>query len=205
MVGSAIAIAAFLVAHGTYADFPTALRYAMFNVVSIASTTGFASTDYAKWPMFAPVFMIFLSCFATSSGSTGGGIKMIRFTLLIKQSVRELTRIVHPRAVVPVKIGGQVIENNVIFAVLAFMLMYGGTVIVMTFLLLASGQDVITAFTAVLACINNMGPGLGKVGPAENFAVLDDFQTWVCTVTMLLGRLELFTLLVLLTPAFWKK
>jgi trk system potassium uptake protein TrkH len=193
------------VAHGTYADFPTALRYAMFNVVSIASTTGFASTDYAKWPMFAPVFMIFLSCFATSSGSTGGGIKMIRFTLLIKQSVRELTRIVHPRAVVPVKIGGQVIENNVIFAVLAFMLMYGGTVIVMTFLLLASGQDVITAFTAVLACINNMGPGLGKVGPAENFAVLDDFQTWVCTVTMLLGRLELFTLLVLLTPAFWKK
>jgi trk system potassium uptake protein TrkH len=205
IVGSAIAIAAFLVAHGTYADFPTALRYAMFNVVSIASTTGFASTDYAKWPMFAPVFMIFLSCFATSSGSTGGGIKMIRFTLLIKQSVRELTRIVHPRAVVPVKIGGQVIENNVIFAVLAFMLMYGGTVIVMTFLLLASGQDVITAFTAVLACINNMGPGLGKVGPAENFAVLDDFQTWVCTVTMLLGRLELFTLLVLLTPAFWKK
>jgi trk system potassium uptake protein TrkH len=205
MVGSAVGIAAFLVVQDTYYDFPTALRYALFNVVSIASTTGFASTDYEKWPVFAPVFMIFLSCFATSSGSTGGGIKMIRFSLLFKQSVRELTRIVHPKAVVPVKIGGQVIENNVIFAVLAFMLMYGGTVIVMTFLLLASGQDVITSITAVLACINNMGPGLGNVGPAGNFGVLSDFQTWVCTLTMLLGRLELFTLLVLLTPAFWKK
>jgi trk system potassium uptake protein len=205
IVGSGFAIAVFLVAHDTYPDLATAVRYSMFNVVSIASTTGFASTDYEKWPMFAPVFMIFLSCFATSSGSTGGGIKMIRFSLLFKQSVRELTRIVHPKAVVPVKIGGQVIENNVIFAVLAFMLMYGGTVIVMTFLLLASGQDVITSITAVLACINNMGPGLGNVGPADNFGVLSDFQTWVCTLTMLLGRLELFTLLVLLTPAFWKK
>jgi trk system potassium uptake protein len=202
---SGLGIAAFLVQQGTYPDFATAIRYAMFNVVSIASTTGFASTDYEKWPIFAPVFMIFLSCFATSSGSTGGGIKMIRFSLLFKQSVRELTRIVHPKAVVPVKFGDQVVENNVIFAVLAFMLMYGGTVIVTTFLLLISGQDVITAITAILACINNMGPGLGKVGPAANFAVLGDFQTWVCTLTMLLGRLELFTLLVLLTPAFWKK
>jgi trk system potassium uptake protein TrkH len=205
IVGSGLGIAAFLVFEGTYPDFPTAVRYAMFNVVSIASTTGFASTDFEKWPMFAPVFMIFLSCFATSSGSTGGGIKMIRFSLLFKQSVRELTRIVHPKAVVPVKFGDQVIENNVIFSVLAFMLMYGGTVIVMTFLLLISGQDVITAITAVLACINNMGPGLGKVGPSSTYAVLSDFQTWVCTLTMLLGRLELFTLLVLLTPAFWKK
>ncbi len=205
VAGSGLGIAAFLVFEGTYGEFPTALRYAMFNVVSIASTTGFSSTDFEKWPMFAPVFMIFLSCFATSSGSTGGGIKMIRFSLLFKQSVRELTRIVHPKAVVPVKFGDQVIENNVIFSVLAFMLMYGGTVIVMTFLLLISGQDVITAITAVLACINNMGPGLGKVGPSSTYAVLSDFQTWVCTLTMLLGRLELFTLLVLLTPAFWKK
>jgi trk system potassium uptake protein len=205
MVGSGVGIAVFLVQQGTYADLGAALRYSLFNVVSIASTTGFSSTDYEKWPIFAPVFMIFLSCFATSSGSTGGGIKMIRFSLLFKQSVRELTRIVHPKAVVPVKIGDHVIENNVIFAVLAFMLMYGGTVIVMTFLMLISGQDIITSITAVLACINNMGPGLGKVGPSTTYAVLNDFQTWVCTLTMLLGRLELFTLLVLLTPAFWKK
>jgi trk system potassium uptake protein len=205
MVGSAVGIAAFLVAKGTYPDFLTALRHASFNVVSIASTTGFASVDFAQWPMFAPIWMIFLSCFATSSGSTGGGIKMVRATVLFRQSIREMTRIIHPRAVLPVKFGDQVIENNVIFAVLAFMLMYGGTVIAMTMLLLATGMDPVSAVTAVLACINNMGPGLGAVGPSTTYAVLTDFQTWVCTITMLLGRLELFTILVLFTPAFWRK
>jgi trk system potassium uptake protein TrkH len=130
---------------------------------------------------------------------------MVRAVVLFKQAVREMTRIIHPRAVVPVRYGEQVIENNVIFAVLAFMLMYGTTIITMTMLLLATGVDPITAITAVMACINNMGPGLGLVGPAGTFAVLTDFQTWVCTLTMLLGRLELFTLLVLLTPAFWRK
>ena len=205
MVGSSLAIAAFLTAEAVYPDFATALRHASFNVVSIASTTGFASVDFAQWPWFAPIWMIFLSCFATSSGSTGGGIKMVRAVVLFKQSVREMTRIIHPRAVVPVKYGDHVIENNVIFAVLAFMLMYGTTLITMTMLLLATGLDPITAITAVVACINNMGPGLGLVGPAGNYAVLSDFQTWVCTLAMLLGRLELFTMLVLLTPAYWRK
>ncbi len=204
IIGSAVGIAAFLVAKGTYADFATALRHSAFNVVSVASTTGFASVDFGQWPIFAPIWMIFLSCFATSSGSTGGGIKMVRAVVLFKQAVREMTRIIHPRAVLPVKFGEQVIENNVIFAVLAFMLMWGGTIIVMSMLLLASGVDVVTAVTAVLACVNNMGPGLGQVGPAANYAVFDVFQTWVCTITMLLGRLELFTMLVLFTPAFWR-
>ena len=130
---------------------------------------------------------------------------MVRAVVLFKQAIREMTRIIHPRAVVPVKYGDQVIENNVIFAVLAFMLMYGTTIITMTMLLLATGLDPITAITAVVACINNMGPGLGLVGPAGNYAVLSDFQTWVCTLAMLLGRLELFTMLVLLTPAYWRK
>jgi trk system potassium uptake protein TrkH len=205
MVGSSLGIAAFLLAQGTYPDYATALRHASFNVVSIASTTGFASVDFAQWPWFAPIWMIFLSCFATSSGSTGGGIKMVRAVVLFKQAIREMTRIIHPRAVVPVKYGDQVIENNVIFAVLAFMLMYGTTVIAMTMLLLVTGLDPVTAITAVVACINNMGPGLGLVGPAGNYAVLSDFQTWVCTLAMLLGRLELFTMLVLLTPAYWRK
>ena len=205
MVGSALMVAAFLIWRDVYLDFGTAFRYAAFNVVSIASTTGFTSVDYSVWPIFAPIWMIFLSCFATSSGSTGGGIKMIRAVLLHKQAIREMTRIIHPRAVLPVKFGPQVIENNVIFAVLAFMLMWGGTIIVMMMLLLASGLDVVSALTAVLACINNMGPALGIVGPATNYAVLNDFQTWICTITMLLGRLELFSVIVLFTPAFWRK
>jgi trk system potassium uptake protein TrkH len=205
MIGSMVGIGAFLYAKGVYPDFLTALRHASFNVVSIASTTGFASVDFAQWPIFAPIWMLFLSCFVTSSGSTGGGIKMIRAALLFRQALREMTRIIHPRAVVPVKFGDQVIENNVIFAVLAFMLMWGGTIIVMSMLLMATGVDVITAVTAVIACVNNMGPGLGAVGPSTTYAVLTDFQTWVCTITMLLGRLELFTMLVLFTPAFWRK
>jgi trk system potassium uptake protein TrkH len=149
--------------------------------------------------------MLFLSGFATSSGSTGGGVKMIRGLILTKQAFREFTRLLHPRAYVPLKLGRQKVENNLIFAVLAFMLVYGAVITFMTMLLAASGLDIISAFSAVVACINNMGPGLGQVGPSTTYAVLSDFQTWVCTVTMLLGRLELFTLLVVFTPGFWRK
>jgi trk system potassium uptake protein TrkH len=205
MVGSVLMIAAYLWWMNTYDNFWTALRYSAFNVVSVASTTGFANTDFNLWPIFAPLWMLYLSCFATSSGSTGGGMKMIRALVLLKQSVREFTRIMHPRAMVPLKISGAAVENNVIFAVLAFMLVYGLTMVGMSLLLTATGLDFLTAFSAVTACINNMGPGLAQVGPATTYAVLTDFQTWVCTIAMLLGRLELFTLLVVFTPAFWRK
>jgi len=130
---------------------------------------------------------------------------MVRAELMVRQALREMVRIVHPRALIPIKLSGQTVENNIVFAVLAFMLVYGGTMIVMTMLLAASGLDIVTAFTAVVACLNNMGPGLGQVGPAANYAVLNDFQTWVCIASMLLGRLELFSLLVVFTPAFWRK
>ena len=202
---SCIGIAYFLFANQVYPDFWTALRHASFNVVSTATTTGFSSTDYNQWPIFAPVWMLFLCCFATCSGSTGGGIKMVRAELMVKQALREMTRIIHPRAYIPVKLSGQAVENNIVFAVLAFMLVYGGTMVAMTMLLAASGLDIITAFTAVVACLNNTGPGLGQVGPSTTYAVLNDFQTWICTAAMLLGRLELFALLVVFTPTFWRK
>ncbi len=130
---------------------------------------------------------------------------MIRAVVLFRQATRELVRIVHPSAVVQVKVDGRIIGNNLIFAVLAYMLMYGATVIVAMMLLMGSGLDIVTSVSAVLASINNMGPGLGLVGPASTYAVLTDFQTWVCTVTMILGRLELFSFIVLFTPAFWRK
>jgi trk system potassium uptake protein TrkH len=171
----------------------------------VATTTGFATVDYAQWPMFAPMLMMALCCFATCAGSTGGGIKLVRSLLLQKQALRELTRIVHPRAVAPVTLRGQVVDPQVLFSVLAFMLIYGGTIVAATLLLLLSGLDVISAFTAVVACINNTGPGLGEVGPANNFQGLSDFQTWVCSITMLLGRLELLSVLVLFTPQFWRR
>jgi trk system potassium uptake protein len=204
MLAAVLGITLFLLVQGVYTSFGVALRHAAFSVVSVATTTGFATVDYAAWPAFAPVLMLFLCCFATCAGSTGGGIKMVRALLLLKQARSELTRIVHPRAVVPVTLGGRIVDAAVLQSVLAFMLIYGAVMTGATLLLLASGLDIVSAFTAVVACINNTGPGLGQVGPSANYQGLSDFQTWVCSITMLLGRLELFAVLVLFTPAFWR-
>lgn len=204
-LSASVLIALYLLQQGQYSSFWTALRFSLFNTISMATTTGYASTDYGSWPIFAPILMLLLSCFASSAGSTGGGVKMIRAVIMFKQARRELVRILHPSVINPVRIGHIVVENKVIFSVLAFMLVYGGTVILMSMILLFSGLDPKTAFSAVIACINNAGPGLGLVGPASTYAPLSDFQTWICTITMLLGRLELFTVLVLFTPNFWRK
>jgi trk system potassium uptake protein TrkH len=205
LAAASAAVAIVLIVHNVYDSWPTALRYALFNVVSVATTTGYSSADYNLWPLFAPILMLFLSGFTSCAGSTGGGIKMIRALILLRQARREMVRILHPRLINPVCIDDKVVENNVIFAVLAFMLVYGGSIIWLTFLLLLSGLDVTTAFTAVVASVNNTGPGLNLVGPASNFGVLNDFQTWVCTFAMLIGRLELFAVLVLLTPVYWRR
>ncbi len=202
---SSLGVALYLLEKHTYPDFSSALRYATFNLVSIASTTGFVNTDYNVWPAFAPVWMLFLSCIATSAGSTGAGIKMVRALLLVKQARREFVRILHPRATSLVKLNDVQVGSSVMIGVLAFMLLYGSTVIAMTFLLLLSEMEPISAFSAVIASINNTGPGLNQVGPANNFASLTDFQTWVCTLTMLLGRLEIFSLIIIFTPTFWRK
>ena len=202
---SCLGIAVFLWWEGTYPSFWTALRHASFNLVSIATDCGFASVDFNQWPMFAPMWMLFLSCIAVSSGSTGGGIKMVRTLILFKQAGREFLKLLHPTVVNPMKIGGSVVPNNIVFAVLRFIFLYFMTVATLTFALLISGLDFISAFSAIIACINNAGPGLGVVGPASNYGVLTDFQTWVCTIAMLVGRLEIFTVLILFTPHFWRR
>ncbi len=202
---SCLGITLFLVLKGTYPDIPTALRYSVFNVVSIATDSGLHTQDYSHWPIFAPMWMMFLSSIVASSGSTGGGVKMIRTLVLTKQANRELNLLVHPNMVRPLKVGGNVIANRVVFAVLAFVFLYFMSLVALTFLQLASGLDFITAFSASLACLNNAGPGLGLVGPGSTYGVLNDFQTWVCSAAMLLGRLEVFTILVLFTPTLWRK
>ncbi|MDH2916782.1 MAG: potassium transporter TrkG, partial [Gallionella sp.] len=161
--------------------------------------------DFNQWPTFAPMWMLFLSCIAASSGSTGGGIKMIRTLVLVKQAGREFLKLLHPAAVNPMKIGGQVVANNIVFAVLGFIFLYFISIASLTFALLISGLDFISSFSAVIACINNAGPGLNQVGPAGNYQGLTDFQTWVCTTAMLIGRLEIFTVLILFTPQFWRR
>lgn len=202
---SILGISLFLFLSGTYPSFWTGLRHVAFNLVSIATDCGFMSVDYNQWPILAPLWMLFLSCVAASSGSTGGGIKMIRTMILYKQGQREMVKLLHPNIIDPLKIGDQVIPNHVVFSVLGFIFLYFISVLILTFILLGSHLDFISAFTAIIACINNAGPGLEKVGPAMNFAGLTDFQTWVCTLAMLLGRLEIFSLLIIFTPAFWRK
>ena len=205
LLAAVAVVTVMLLAERVYGDFPTAVRQAAFQVVSVATTTGFATTDYLLWPSFVPVLLLFLGCFVSCAGSTGGGIKMVRMLVLIRLARRELVRIIHPRVVHPVTLDGAAVPRDVIGAVMAFMLIYGGVTVGLTMVLLASGMDVVTAFTAVIGCVNNIGPGMGQVGPAGNFGALTDFQIWVCSLAMLLGRLELLSVLVLLTPQFWRR
>lgn len=205
MLGAGLVISGYLYFRGVYTEPLQALRYGMFNTISVATTTGFANVDYAVWPLIAPLTMLLLSGFVTSAGSTGGGIKMVRALLLVKQARNELVTMLHPNAVNPIRMGGRLVDQRVMASVLAFMLVYGLSIGVLTSLLLVTGLEPITAFSAVFASINNTGPGLGPVGPMGTFAVLSDFQTWVCTFAMLIGRLELLTVVVLFTPMFWRK
>lgn len=205
LVASILGIAVLLMTHGTYPHFIEALRHAAFAVVSVATTTGFASQNWDLWPVFAPVWMLFLSCIVCSTGSTGGGIKMFRTLMLVRQAQREMKQIVHPSAVIPIRVGGQVIPERIVASVLAFIFLYFQTIAVLTFLLLLSGMELVPAFSSIVASVNNLGPGIGPTGPAGNYQGLTDFQTWVCTVGMLLGRLEILSVLVLFSAAFWRK
>jgi len=205
IVSTVILCAVYIFQFNVYPDFLSGLRYVSFNTVSLATGTGYSSTDYSLWPPFIPWLILFLSGVTPCTGSTGGGIKMFRALLLLKQASRELFSILHPHAVNPIRIGQTPIANKIIFAVLAFIFLYFISVVLMTFTLMFSGMDPVSSISAVMACINNTGPGLSTVGPASNYAHLNDFQTWVCAITMLLGRLEVFTLVVLFTPTFWRK
>jgi trk/ktr system potassium uptake protein len=202
---SVVGIAALLEWHGVYPGFLTALRHSAFNVVSQATTSGLTSQDYQQWPAFAPYWMLFLSCIVCSTGSTGGGIKMFRTLLLAQQAGRELKLLVHPAAMAPVRIGGRAIPDSVGHAVLAFIFLYFITVVFFTFAMLLAGLDFDSALAASVASINNTAHGFGPPGAVHNFHGLTAAQTWLCTAAMLLGRLEIFSVLVLATPAYWRK
>ena len=191
-----------LVVTGTYGP-EESLRKAVFEVVSIATTTGFATADFAHWPVMLP-FLLFVCAFAGGcAGSTGGGMKVIRVLLILKQGYREIQRLVHPNAIIPVKLGKKPISEKVLEAVWGFFSVYMIVFVVMLIALMATGLDQVTAWSAVGATLNNLGPGLGEV--AVHYGNLNDTAKWVLCIAMLLGRLEVFTLLVLFTPAFWRR
>ncbi len=205
VLSSCVLAAGVLQYQGTYPDFWTALRHASFNLVTIATDSGFATQDFNQWPIFVPIWMLFLSCLSASSGSTGGGIRMIRTIILIKQARLEMFKFIHPFAIRPMKIGDTVISNNIITSVMGFIFLYFICIVILIFALLLSGLDFLTSFSAIIACFNNAGPGLNLVGPASNYSVLSDFQTAVCTFAMLLGRVQIFSIVILFVPEFWRK
>ena len=195
--------AAYLWRAGVYDTFDRTLVKALFQAVSIGTTAGFTSADFTVWPGFVPVLLIFVSFIGGSAFSTGGGIKVIRVLLLVKQGAREVQKLVHPSAEMAVRINDRPVAPRVVEAVWGFFSVYVGVFTVILLLLMASGLDQVTAFSATAASLNNLGPGLGQV--AAHFGAVNDFGKWVLVGGMLLGRLEIFTLLVILTPAFWKR
>mgnify|MGYP001812270686 CR=1 FL=1 len=202
MIVTAITVS-YLYYTDTFIFIDDALYAGLFQAVSIGTTTGFTTADYFDWPGFLPVMLLFASFIGGCAGSTGGGMKVIRFLLLLKQGHRETMRLIRPNAQIPVKVGGKPMPDRVISAVWGFFAAYVGSFVVIMLFLMATGLDQITAFSAVAACMNNLGPGLAGVG--ANYINLSDPAKWALSFAMMLGRLEVFTLLILFTRAFWRR
>ena len=186
-------------------DFETTIRNSLFQVVSIITTTGFVSDNYLMWPSFA-WFIIFLLMFTGgSAGSTGGGIKALRLLLLFKAASTQLKKLVHPRAFIPVRYNGRAVKDDIVFSIMAFFLFYIISFVVGAFLMSAIGLDFKTAIGSTISSLGNIGPAIGNVGPVDNFANIPPVGKWILSFLMLLGRLELFTILVFLSPGFWRK
>lgn len=195
-------VAASLAWSNTYGSISDSVINGVFQAVSIATTTGFTTANYSAWPGAIPVLLIFSSFVGGSAGSTAGGIKVIRWLLIYKQGVREIARLVHPSAEIPVKLGNNAVPFRVVDAVWGFFSVYIVVFGIMLLAMMSTGLDQVSAFSAVAASLNNLGPGLGEV--AAGFMTLSDTAKWISVVCMLLGRLEIFTLLVLITPTFWR-
>lgn len=190
---------------GNYDNGPDSLRYTAFQVAAILTTTGFATADYELWPGITQAILLFCMFVGGCAGSTGGGMKVMRIMLLCKHSYKELFRLIHPRSINRVKMGKTVVADDVISGVWGFFILWIGLFVLAAFIVAGTGVDVVTSFAASLACIGNIGPGIGGVGPTENFAWLPDTAKWVLTFCMVLGRLEIYTVIILFVPEFWRK
>jgi len=204
-IGVASVLVCVLTYFSVYGTIPTAIRNTVFQIVSIITTTGYATADFGQWS-FGAQFVIFTLMFVGGcAGSTGGGMKIMRVHLLVKFVFSEITRLVHPRAVVPVRIAGSAIPREVTTNVLGFFVLFMLVFAIGVFIMSELGMDMATSFGAVIACLGNVGPGLGDVGPASNFANVPELGKWVLALLMLMGRLELYTVIVLFSPHSWKK
>ena len=204
IAGFTILITAFLW-FGDVLPFEESFRHSVFQVVSITTTTGYVTTNYLQWAPFLVVIIFMLMFLGGSGGSTGGSIKIVRVALLIKNSALELKRLLHPKAVVPVRLNKKSIDPQIVTNILAFVVLYMMIIAVGTIVISAMGYDLPSSLGSVAATLGNIGPGIGAVGPVENYAHIPDFGKWFLSLLMLIGRLELFTVLILFSPAFYKK
>jgi trk system potassium uptake protein TrkH len=188
-----------------YQSIGEAVRYGAFQVVSIVTTTGYVTADYEKWPAMSQLILLLCMFLGASAGSTGGGMKCLRILLCFKYCYKELFYLIHPHAVTRVKIGGKTVPDDVMRSVLGFLALYMGLFALSSVLLAGLGVDFTTAFAAVAATIGNVGPGFGMVGPVENYAQIPVLGKWLLIWCMLLGRLEIFTVIILMVPEFWRK
>ncbi len=202
LFGFALLTTLALYLEGTYGSFMESARYGVFQVVSVMTTTGYSTTDFSLWPGFIPILLICIAFIGGCAGSTCGGMKVIRVMLLYRQAIREIGRLIHPHAIIPVKIGGRKTSATVMDAVWGFFFLYVSSFVLITIALNGVGVDPVTAYAAAAACITNLGPGLGEV--SSNYASLNSTAKIILSFAMLMGRLEIFTLLVLFSPAFWR-
>jgi len=199
------AVVSFNIYGSVYEKIGQALRYGAFQVVSIVTTTGYATADYEKWPAMSQLILLLCMFLGASAGSTGGGVKCLRVMLCFKFCYKELFSIIHPHAVTHIKIGGKTVPEDVMRSILGFLALYIGIFALSSVLLAGLGVDLVTSFGAVAACLGNIGPGFGLVGPADNFAQIPYLGKWLLIWCMLLGRLEVFTVIIFLVPEFWRK
>lgn len=188
-----------------YENIFQALRYGAFQVVSIITTTGYATADFDQWPAMSRLILLLCMFMGASAGSTGGGMKVLRIMLYFKYCYKELFSLIHPRAVTHIKIDGKVVSEDVTRSVLGFLGLYIGLFALCSVLLTGMGVDFVTAFTAVASAIGNVGPGLANVGPTQNYAHMPYLGKWLLIWCMLLGRLEIYTVIIFLVPEFWRK
>jgi trk system potassium uptake protein TrkH len=196
-------VTALLWTSGTSGSLGDAIRVGTFEVASVITSTGFGIEDFSVWPVGLPALLIFSSFIGGCAGSSAGGMKVIRFVIMGKQARAHVRKLIHPQAVTPIKVNGRVVQPSVIEGIWGFFTIYVGLFALLMVVLMIDGMDQITAFGAVATCLNNLGPGLGDV--AANFAAVSDLGKYVLVLAMLFGRLEIFTLLVLLTPEFWRR
>ena len=189
----------------TYGTISRSFRFASFQVASIITTTGYGTADFEKWPQFAQTILFLLMFIGACSGSTGGGIKVIRLVTLFKLGINEMKYLLHPKGVLPIWIDGKTIRKDMLYSISAFFFLYMLTLLTTTLVCASTGADITTSFSTALATVGNIGPGFGKIGPTDNYFFYPDYAKWFLSFAMIVGRLEVYTVLIIFTKAFWKR